>query len=790
MIKGTSYKPQLTQVRHDSMKKQGTPIQSKVKVKGRTSEAKQTKLDNRDSAVKGRTLRNTNSKNPFVKTGNQGKLNSEFNGHQIMKIKATIDTINPSDIEAKAYDIEKTGMEKTKGVLSSIWSGLKTVGKGLTQAITFIPRIAISQILVRPIGAAVVGIAKLCGHDMENSAWKQFPLHTKGEADFISKINVIPFKESRKLFGIAEGIKKEVRAMNQNLKLHDRDVIAQQSKVDDANHALDTYKRTTAVHDPQVISNLEFKLKAAKSLLGQAESDRQKFNDRISEKKMAIAEITTLAEKVRGGDSLEKILYVSSMMKTGANTANVIAFSSEAAQSGSSFDSIIKGATEITTGKGDPMISTATLGALGIAGGALAVGSEAFDMYQTGKKLMGGLDRRAKVEQMLKFDSMDQGEQYEDLKAEKQKLTDMKADLGPKLDNITAQISKLDDEIAVLRADGTKSKALKKAMSKRYDLFVKKAKMETQLKSQENVVGMKNRILAQGLKPKERAVLQQINNRVDKKFKIAKMIRNVVGMAAGGIAIAVGVAALAGLTLAVAVTPVGWALAGTAFVAAVGFAIHSAVTQSNRQGKSDTCDQNDVNIDSKVEELQKTKEELSHDIEMGKIRLESLMAQPEDNPDKVKYINSELPVLEGQIKLDSAMSKLRAIDDGTDTVTRRIDVVREITDIQYDLTVAKSKFEDVKNELNVNISLMETAGEELDTAIEILGDMKKQNHLQRLAVNPDAAIETLANGIEDGDKLLTYIGEEILGMKFQKNEHANQVMLDRVKKSISMNPSL
>jgi len=145
-------------------------------------------------------------------------------------------------------------------------------------------------------------------------------------------------------------------------------------------------------------------------------------------------------------------------------------------------------------------------------------------------------------------------------------------------------------------------------------------------------------------------VAKQVLNRTDAKFKRVRMLKNVVGIAAGAIAIAVAVGALA--------TPVGWVAAGVALTATLSCIAYAKYTGSARQGKIDGLKDTIQNAEAKIEAKSQNKEQIQQQLTDVKVNIEGMM--------RAGAPDSEQTEMRTQMK--ELQSQLTSIEDDIDTL--------------------------------------------------------------------------------------------------------------------------
>lgn len=122
--------------------------------------------------------------------------------------------------------------------------------------------------------------------------------------------------------------------------------------------------------------------------------------------------------------------------------------------------------------------------------------------------------------------------------------------------------------------------------------------------------------------PEARAVAQQVVDTTSVKFKALRVLKNIVGIVAGAVAIAVAVGALA--------TPVGWALAGAALLATAGLFIYNKYQSSAKEEKIDTLMKERTQISHKIADLELNPAARNPDSEQGRA-LKALREQEQQN---------------------------------------------------------------------------------------------------------------------------------------------------------------
>lgn len=792
--RSTYVSPQTTQ-RH-----QQDGVDTGIKVKG-TGEAERTaKLSEREQGVHER------SKSPKTDAG----LDSKYNKAQILKLKAQIDQVAPPDIQARSYHQPTTlksffaplaSKKNWQAVGEGMLTGLKGVGKGLFFA-TNLVRVPLSQ-TVRLIGAGIVktGLAK------ENTLWKS--LHTQSESQSLT-----PYKESGAIFKQADQLEARGKEMKGRIAELDPQIAALEKDLHMGPLALqmaeagnsrkliiDRAAREHKAPNPTELATIDRTIAQLKPGLADLQTkidtlrtERQTTQEKLTETTQTVSDLRAVATRIRAGDSLEKALYVASYVRTAGGSTNFIALSSEAARQGHSLDAVISRVQVATTGNGDPMISASSLGALGIAGGAFAVGSEAYDMYKTGARLKEGLDRREQVHLVLEFNKLDKGAQRKDLDHDKSQLMLMRSAHKSERAKLGTEIAKLDTEI---QAAAGNPKAIDKLNHKRMELFVEQGELhfkETQLM---RTIDMKEKLHTQGLSAKTEAVLAQIDNRVDGKFKLAKMVRNVIGMASGSAAVAVGLVAVGAITVAAALTPVGWALAGAALVGTVGFGIASLVKQAGRASKVAQAEANQQHIDTKRTELTKTGQDLERNLSEAQTKLATLTPDQADSLNRAqtehRLICAQLVQIRaggdasmalGDLSSGRQADAVRLMGDGDQAGVKKLFEAQLLDDRDQ----AAGNLLSVERELGVNIDEIKAAQQQNKDDLKLLDQYQGRNQLQLLAADPKSAKRELLDGIDRRDPEMVFIAENVLKLNFSSAEVSSRIMSERLEDAFSMDP--
>lgn len=231
-----------------------------------------------------------------------------------------------------------------------------------------------------------------------------------------------------------------------------------------------------------------------------------------------------------------------------------------------------------------------------------------------------------------------------------------------------------------------------------------------------------------------RTVAQQIINRADTGFKAVKMLKNVLGIAAGAVAIVAAVATMA--------TPVGWALAGVALAAAVGCAIYTKVKTSQRQGKIDDLNgviqQSQIKQQTKGQQIEQLNAQIQ-ELQLGlqpQIREKSMIPEPRTPEQDLRYR-----------ALDSAITKSQ------DTLVQLRD---QLQTLQQEVVALQGM------------------------ATEATG--------QLLGASPDEAAKHIIEGVRRGDAQMRYLAQAVLGVpNVDMLKEADAIQL--LKRGMSLDPS-
>lgn len=289
-------------------------------------------------------------------------------------------------------------------------------------------------------------------------------------------------------------------------------------------------------------------------------------------------------------------------------------------------------ADTLSSGAGQLVQGSALTGIM-VGGGALQIVSEGIELYQNVGQLNKSLDR-VEMARALLSDGPGRDKMAAEFDKKANELENPQTRMG-KIGMFFSRKSSRLEEVAELRA---KAAAIRK-------------------------------LPAGPISDEAKAVAQQVVKRADIGFKAIKIMKNILGIAAGAVAIAVAVGALA--------TPVGWALAGAALAATVGCAIYCKVKGSQRQGKIDdlkgVIQQSTLKQETKGQQIQ----QLQAQIQEVRLGLEPQIREkdhlPEDrNPaqelrfqsldSSIKKSQATLAQLEGQLQtLQTEVRDLRAI---------------------------------------------------------------------------------------------------------------------------------
>lgn len=342
-------------------------------------------------------------------------------------------------------------------------------------------------------------------------------------------------------------------------------------------------------------------------------------------------------------------------------TTNFVAQSVYAAESGRSLVDVI------TAGSGAIMSKTAYFAVSGSVGG-LQIISEGLDLYNNSKALNSSLKKVEMAKVLLAGPE------------ERQKMAE----------DIEAKIQKLDNP-----------GRFKKLFSTQSGRQAEKAKLAAKLAA---IKGLPSR---DEMPQEAKAVAEQVLSRADTKFKMAKIAKNVLGIAAGAITIAVAVGALA--------TPVGWVAAGISLTAAMGCVVYSLATSSARQTKIDNAQnsvqQSEMKLDLKKQQVEQLKSQIT-------AIQHSIQDRDRDFQSKLNPTESEIETHElNQLTDSSTLKRLQA----------------QLKTVEGD--------------------------------IELLEAQHSQAVLQLTAVSPKHASEAIIKGVREGDPAMNFLAERILGVK-------------------------
>lgn len=421
----------------------------------------------------------------------------------------------------------------------------------------------------------------------------------------------------------------------------------------------------TAIDEARQHPGNIFKLRDALSQLPAAQMIMNAMSESIGSKGQLM--------KDRGGSMLhEGNRYIAQGINTVSQlTTPVVSLTNVIAQTVHASNQARSLVETVSSGAGK-LISGGALSGVMIAGGALQIVGEGLDMYQNVNKLNKSLNRVEMARAVLK--SGPEREQMAlEFEKKAQELENPQTRMG-KIKNFFSRDSSRTEEIAKLKA---------KAVAVR--------SMGSEPVSEE-----------------AKAVANQIVKRADTKFKIAKIVKNVVGIAAGAIAIAVAAGALA--------TPVGWAIAGVALAGSVGLAIYSKVKTSQRQGKIDDLQKVQQQCQLKMNTKTEQKAQLTEQIR----QTEQLIGQQIQDQNRVA--NSERPA---------------------DKLT--------FDELEGSITTSKATLTELKAQLA-----------QLDTDLSELEGMQKESTLQLLGASPQAGAKAIFEGVKARNPAMIYLAESVL----------------------------
>jgi hypothetical protein len=406
----------------------------------------------------------------------------------------------------------------------------------------------------------------------------------------------------------------------------------------------------------------------------------------------------TLKEK--GGDltsegtrtALQNTMTVVQTAAPVINTINFISQGVQAAQNSQSF------AATLAEG-GGKLLNGAALTGVVVGAGALQIVGEGIDMYKNATRLNSALNRVEMARGML-ADAPARAKMAAKFEAQAKELEAPQTKMG----KISLFFSR-------------KSSRLEKA---------------SELKAKAAAI----RALPVGAPSKEaRIVAEQIIKRADTGFKMLKIAKNVLGIVAGAVAIAVAVGAMA--------TPVGWAIAGTALAATVGCAIYCKVKSSQRQGKIDDIKgvqtQTALKIETKQNQIGQMNgqvQEISAHISQ-QIQEQNRLLQPLSDSDQVRF-NS----------LDAS------------------------------ITASKETLKTLKSSL-----------EGLEQDVTSLKEMQKEAVIQLLGASPEEAAKVIYAGAKAGNREMIYLAENVLNVpscQVMPEKDAVQLLM----RGMSLNPNL
>jgi len=273
-------------------------------------------------------------------------------------------------------------------------------------------------------------------------------------------------------------------------------------------------------------------------------------------------------------------------------------------------------------------IESGALSAVAGIGGGLQILSEGYELYQNYNRLDSALSRQEMSRALLASPD------------ERQKT-----------------IAKLESQIQELNDPGRVKK-----------FFSKKTTRQTEAANlSQKIAEIRNLPEADSLNDNVKNVAKQALNRTDKKFKMARIAKNVLGIAAGSIAIAVAVGALA--------SPVGWVAAGIALTATVACIAYAKHTTGSRQGKIDDLQQTIQNADAKMEAKTENRTQLQGQLNDVMSNIEGMMrdgipdseqsemrSRRSELESQIQTINEDLDTL-GTLKTEASMQLLAVSPD-------------------------------------------------------------------------------------------------------------------------------
>ncbi|PIQ24244.1 hypothetical protein COW36_10515 [bacterium (Candidatus Blackallbacteria) CG17_big_fil_post_rev_8_21_14_2_50_48_46] len=230
------------------------------------------------------------------------------------------------------------------------------------------------------------------------------------------------------------------------------------------------------------------------------------------------------------------------------------------------------------------------------------------------------------------------------------------------------------------------------------------------------------------LSDQSKQVAQQIISRGDTKFKAAKIIKNLVGMTAGAIGIAVAVGALA--------TPVGWIAAGVALAGTVGCFAYAKYRMGQREKKIGHLMQGQAQAKLKIQDGQQERGKTQEQIQNLKHNI-SL---------KIDHLHQEMS--RGILPQDSEEAQQRS---------QEIDAMKEL------------------------LGRLEEHEQALGGSIEKLQGMQTQLTLSLLATSPKHASEAIYEGATASppDQGMLYLAQTVLHVNLKLPKEQAMALMQR-----------
>ncbi|PIQ24679.1 hypothetical protein COW36_23165 [bacterium (Candidatus Blackallbacteria) CG17_big_fil_post_rev_8_21_14_2_50_48_46] len=246
----------------------------------------------------------------------------------------------------------------------------------------------------------------------------------------------------------------------------------------------------------------------------------------------------------------------------------------------------------------------------------------------------------------------------------------------------------------------------------------------------------------------DKAIAEQVVRRTDWKFKAVKMLKHTVAITGGALAVASAALAIAGTVALLGSNPVGWAALAVGLTATIaiggGLAIYAGVKAWRRQKKIDAAEGTQQQIEFKTAAISQDREALK--------QKQALMAgEIQGFQEKGQLIARILDGGHAPTRTEIEKYKLQDYFDSHNQLTHRQALGMQQSNLLEATSFAKAESQRLEKSI-----------QEKDSQLEALQTLATRNLVQLMSASPKRAGERIMQGYRQGDPTMTFIAERIL----------------------------